>query len=185
MVEEIKKTFKDKSKKTINAYEENLKKIRTGRASANMFDEISVNYYGTPTPINQVASVSVPEARLLVIQPWEKNMIPEIEKSIQKAELGLNPSSDGNVVRVTIPALTEETRKDLVKDAKKVSEEARISIRGLRKDANDKLKKALKDHDISEDEEKKALEEIQKMTDSQMDEIKKIFDNKEKEILEF
>ena len=128
MVKENKDGFENKSKKSITAFVEQLKKVRTGRASASVLDSVMVNYYGTPTPINQVGSITVPEARLIVIQPWDKSMISEIEKGIQKAELGFNPSSDGNVVRIAVPALTEETRKEIVKEAKNIAEHYRVSI---------------------------------------------------------
>ena len=143
-----------------------------------------VNYYGAPTPIAQIASITIPEARMLVIQPWDKSMLAEIEKSIQKAKLGFNPASDGNVIRIVIPALTEETRKDIVKEAKNTSEQARVSIRNLRRDANDYLKKVLKNHEIAEDEERDGLEEIQKLTNDFIKEIDTILEKKEKETLE-
>lgn len=184
MVEENKKSFDSKAKKSIENFVDQLKKIRTGRASASVLDGVMVNYYGTPTPLNQVGSVSVPEARMIVVQPWDKSMIAEVERAIQKAGLGFNPSSDGNVVRIAIPALTEETRKQIVKDAKDIAEHARISIRNLRRDANDHLKKALKNHEISEDDEKHALDEIQRDTDNFIKEIDVILEKKEKEILE-
>ncbi|MCG8571287.1 MAG: ribosome recycling factor [Spirochaetes bacterium] len=184
MIDEVKKTFTDKGKKSLAAFDDNLKKVRTGRASPNILDSVTVDYYGTETPLNQVASVNVPEARMIVIQPWEKNMIPKIEKAIQKAELGLNPSNDGNVVRVMIPALTEETRKELVKNAKQIAEQARVGIRNIRRDLNEKLKKALKAHDITEDVEKQGLDEVQKLTDKYIKEIDEHLANKEKEILE-
>lgn len=184
MVEENKRQFDEKTKKTISNFVDQLKKVRTGRASASILDSVKVNYYGNLTPINQCASITIPEARLIVIQPWDKSIIPEIEKSIQKASLGLNPSSDGNVIRLAIPPLTEETRKEIVKDAKVMGEYARVSIRNLRRDANDHLKKALKDHDITEDEEKDGLDDIQKTTDDFIKEIDSILEKKEKEILE-
>ena len=184
MVEENKKSFDSKAKKSIENFTDQLKKIRTGRASASVLDGVMVNYYGTPTPLNQVGSVSVPEARMIVIQPWDKSMIAEIERAIQKAGLGFNPSSDGNVVRIAIPPLTEETRKQIVKEVKDIAEHARVSIRNLRRDANEHLKKALKSHEISEDDEKHALDEIQKDTDNFIKEIDTILEKKEKEILE-
>ena len=184
MVEEIKKSFDEKAKKSVQSFSDNLKKLRTGRATANLLDSIMVDYYGTPTPLNQVASVSVPEARMIVVQPWDKTIVKNIEKAIQKAELGFNPISDGNVIRVTIPALTEETRHEIVKDAKNVAEQSRISIRNLRRDANEHAKKSLKNHEITEDQEKQLLDEIQKSTDNYIKEINTILEKKEKEILE-
>ena len=184
MIEENKANFKEKSQKSITNFVEQLKKIRTGRASAAVLDSVVVNYYGTPTPIPQVGSITIPEARLIVVHPWDKSMIIEIEKAIQKAALGFNPTSDGNVIRIVIPALTEETRKQIVKDAKNIAEHARISIRNLRRDANEHLKKALKDHEIAEDEEKHGLDEVQKLTDNFIKEIDTILEKKEKEILE-
>lgn len=184
MLEEVNKTFKNKAGKSIEVFQESLKTIRTGRASAAVFDKVTVEYYGAETPINQVATVTVPEARLILIQPWEKTMLGPIEKAILKSELGFNPSNDGNVIRINIPALTEETRKELVKEAKHIAEQAKISIRAVRKEANDMLKKALKNGDVSEDEEKKGLDDIQSMTDKKMKEITDILESKEKEILE-
>ena len=184
MIEENKVNFESKSKKTISNFVDQLKKIRTGRASTSVLDGIMVNYYGTPTPISQVGSITIPEARMIVIQPWDKSIIVEIEKAIQKSSLGFNPTNDGNVIRISIPALTEETRKQIVKDVKNIAEHARVSIRNLRRDANDHLKKALKDHDITEDEEKHALDSIQKSTDNYIKEIDAILEKKEKEILE-
>ncbi len=184
MLDEIKKNFQEKAKKSIHSFQEELKHLRTGRATANMLDPILVDYYGTPTPLAQVASISVPEARLILIQPWDKGMIKNIEKAIQKSELGYNPSSDGVVVRVLIPALTEETRKNIVKDAKAVAEHARVSIRNLRRDANEHSKKSLKDGKISEDQEKQLLDEIQKMTDEYTKEINTLLEKKEKDLLE-
>ena len=171
MIEEIKSNFFDKAKKSISAFSENLKKIRTGRATVNLLDGVMVDYYGAMTPLNQVASVSTPEARTILVQPWDKGMLKNIEKAIQKAELGFNPIADGAVVRVSIPALTEETRKEIVKDAKNIAELARVSIRNLRRDSNEAAKKALKDHKITEDEEKQSLDEIQKLTDNYIKEI--------------
>lgn len=184
MVEDTKKKFKSKAKKSMDSYEEKLKQIRTGRASSSVFDNVMVDYYGAPTPINQVATITVPEARLIVIQPWEKSMIPIVEKAIQTAELGFNPSNDGNVIRVAVPTLTEERRKELVKDAKSIAEDAKISVRNIRRECNDILKKALKKSDITEDEEKSGLDDIQKLTDDYVEKIDKVLEEKEKEIME-
>jgi len=184
MIKENKEKFESRSKKSIDTFIDSLKKIRTGRANTSILDNIKVDYYGTPTPISQVASINIPEARMIVIQPWDKSMIKAIEKAIQQAELGFNPSNDGNVIRIIVPALTEETRKDIVKDVKNIAEQAKISIRNLRRDANDNLKKALKNHEITEDEERKALDEIQKSTDDYIKEIDDLLHKKEKEIME-
>lgn len=184
MIKENKEKFEQKAKKSIAAFMENLKKLRTGRANASILDGILVDYYGVPTPINQVASITIPEARLIVVQPWDKSMLSVIEKEIKKADIGLNPTNDGNVIRIVIPPLTEETRKEIVKEAKKEAEQARVAIRNLRREANEALKNALKEHQISEDEEKNALDEIQKLTDKYIKEIDTILEKKEKEILE-
>lgn len=184
MIKENKDRFEQKSKKTITSFTDNLKKLRTGRANASILDGLLVDYYGNKTPLNQVASITVPEARMIIVQPWDKSMLPTIEKEIKKSDIGLNPSNDGNVIRLIIPPLTEETRKDIVKEAKKEAEQARVAIRNLRRDANEALKKALKEHAITEDEEKNALDEIQKMTDKFIKEIDTILEKKEKEILE-
>jgi ribosome recycling factor len=173
-----------KMKKAIGALEHDFNAIRTGRASAAMFDRIRLDYYGTPTPLSQVANISIPEARMVVIQPWDKTSMGDIEKAIQKSDLGLNPSNDGKVIRIAIPPLTEERRKDIVKQAKASAENARVSIRNVRRDANDALKKSLKNTEISEDEEKKGADEIQKLTDKYIAEVNKLYDGKEKEIME-
>ena len=185
MLDDVKNQFSDKAAKAIAAYQEELKKVRTGRASTAVCDKVMVDYYGTPTPINQVAQISVPEARLITISPWEKNMLAPIEKAILKAELGFNPNNDGSIIRITIAPLTQETRVELAKSAKQIAEQAKVSIRNLRRDANEQLKKLLKDHEIAEDQEKKGLDDVQKLTDKFIDEITKIFEKKEKEILEF
>lgn len=170
--------------KSLNALEEELAGLRTGRASAALFDRIRVEYYGTPTPLNQVASVSVPEPRLVVIQPWDKALLSEIEKAIQSSELSLNPSNDGKVIRISIPPLTEERRKELVKLAKNIAEQSRVAVRNVRRDANDELKKKEKAGDISEDDLKRGEERIQKLTDSYVEKINEVVSAKESEILE-
>ena len=175
---------KEKMTKAISAYTRELASIRAGRASAALLDKISVLYYGAPTPVNQVAGISVPEARLLVIQPYDKSILNDIEKAIQKSDLGLNPSSDGNIIRLAIPALTEERRKELVKVVKKESEEAKIAIRNVRRDANDDLKKLEKNSNITEDELRGYSEDVQKLTDDHITKIDQITKDKEKEILE-
>lgn len=170
--------------KSLSALEEELAGLRTGRASAALFDRIRVEYYGTPTPLNQVASVSVPEPRLVVIQPWDKALLSEIEKAIQSSELSLNPSNDGKVIRISIPPLTEERRKELVKLAKNIAEQSRVAVRNVRRDANDELKKKEKAGDISEDDLKRGEERIQKLTDTYVEKINEIVSAKESEILE-
>ena len=168
----------------IEALHGDFKQLRTGRANIAILDGVTVDYYGTPTPIAQVASLSVPEPSLIVAQPWDKTLIPTIEKAIRSAELGLNPANDGKLIRIPIPPLTEERRKDLVKKAHGMAEDSRTAVRQVRRDGNDKLKKMLKDHAISEDDEKRALDEIQKMTDRHVDLINDTLKHKEKEIME-
>ena len=168
----------------IDALHGDFKQLRTGRANTSILDGVMVEYYGTPTPLAQVASLSVPEASLIVAQPWDKSVIAAIEKAIRSAELGLNPANDGKVIRIPIPPLTEERRKELVKKAHHMAEECRTAVRQVRRDGNDKLKKLEKDHGISQDDEKRAMEEIQKLTDKYIDEINSILKHKEKEIME-
>ena len=183
---EAKEIIKDAKRRmdgAINALHDELVKIRTGRATPTLLDGIRVEYYGQKVPLNQVATVTAPEPRLLVVQPWEKKMLGEIEKEIQKADLGLNPSNDGTVIRIPIPQLSEERRKDLVKLVHKFAEEARIAVRNVRRDANDHLKKLEKNHEISEDQLKDYLDEVQKLTDDHIKEIDDIMKNKEQEIL--
>ncbi|MFW6338505.1 MAG: ribosome recycling factor [Alkalispirochaetaceae bacterium] len=170
--------------KSLAAMQEEFDTIRTGRASAALFEKIKVEYYGNPTPLNQVASISIPESRLVVIQPWDKGLLNEIEKAIQKSELSLNPSNDGKVIRISIPPLTEERRKEYVKIAKNMAEQARVAVRNIRRDANDELKKQQKAGDISEDDQKRGEEEIQKLTDAHVEKINATLEEKEKEILE-
>jgi len=170
--------------KSLAAMQEEFDTIRTGRASAALFERIKVEYYGNPTPLNQVASISIPESRLVVIQPWDKGLLNEIEKAIQKSELSLNPSNDGKVIRINIPPLTEERRKEYVKIAKNMAEQARVAIRNIRRDANDELKKQQKAGDISEDDAKRGEDEVQKLTDSFVEKINEALEEKEKEILE-
>ncbi|TVQ19275.1 MAG: ribosome recycling factor [Spirochaetaceae bacterium] len=178
------KQAEEKMKKTLTALDEEFNTLRTGRASSALFDKVRVEYYGNPTPLNQVATISVPEARLVVIQPWDKSVIGEIEKAIQKSELSLNPSNDGKVIRISIPPLTEERRREYVKLAKSMAEQSRVSVRNVRRDANDELKKAEKDGEISEDDLKRAEDEVQKVTDAHIEQINARVDEKEKEILE-
>ena len=181
---EILKEAEGNMKKTVEVVKKEFASMRAGRATPALLDKIMVNYYGTPTPVNQLANISVPEARLLVIQPWDKNLIGEIEKAIQKSELSLNPSNDGKVIRIAIPPLTEERRKELAKHAKAVAEQSRVAVRNIRRDGNDELKKAQKDGTITEDELKASEDSIQKETDKFIQEINKILEDKEKEIME-
>jgi ribosome recycling factor len=168
---------------SIQALHSHFKTLRTGRANAAMLDSIHVDYYGTPTPIAQAANIKVPEPALLVVEPWDKSMVAVIEKAIRTSDLGFNPASDGKVIRVPIPVLTEERRKDLVKKAHGMAEEARTAIRQVRRDGNDKLKKMLKNSEISEDDEKRALDEIQKLTDRHIDEVASVLKSKENDIM--
>lgn len=170
--------------KSIAALKDEFNAIRTGRASAALFDKVRVDYYGQPTPLNQVATVSVPEARSVVIQPFDKTLIGEIEKAIQKSELGLHPSNDGKIIRIAIPPLTAERRKELVKQAKAAAETSRVAIRNIRRDGNEDLKKQQKDSKLTEDELKSAEDALQKSTDKFIADINKILETKEKEIME-
>jgi len=174
----------ERMKKTVVSLKEGFATLRTGRASASLFDRIRVDAYGEKSPLNQVANISIPEARLIVIQPWDKGLITEIEKAIRSSELSLNPSNDGKVIRVSIPPLTEERRKELVKVAKNQAEQSRVSIRNIRRDGNEELKKLLKDTKITEDDETKGADELQKLTDSYINQINKVLEEKEKEIME-
>ena len=170
--------------KTVNALKEEYNTIRTGRASASIFDKVRVDYYGTKSPLNQVATIAIPEARSVIITPFDKSLITEIEKAIQVADLGLNPSNDGKVIRISIPALTADRRKELVKQAKTVAENSRTAIRNIRRDGNDELKKQQKDGTLTEDGLKTETDKLQKLTDKYIEEINKIYDAKEKDILQ-
>ncbi|WP_160719983.1 ribosome recycling factor [Bacillus sp. USDA818B3_A] len=175
---------KDRMTKAVQSYTRELASIRAGRASASLLDRITVDYYGAPTPVNQVAGISTPEARLLVIQPYDKSILGDIEKAILKSDLGLNPSNDGSIIRIAIPQLTEERRKELVKVVKKESEEAKVAIRNIRRDGNDDLKKLEKNGEITEDGLRGYSDDIQKLTDEFIQKIDQITKDKEKEILE-
>ena len=175
--------IEEKMEKTISVLVENFAEVRAGRANPAILNKIRVDYYGTPTPINQVAGISVPEARLIVIQPWDASLLKEIEKEILKAEIGINPNNDGKVIRLSFPELNEERRKDLVKEIKKTAEDAKVSIRSIRREGIDEAKKMQKDNQMTEDELKSAEEQIQKITDSKTAEIDKILADKEKEIM--
>ena len=184
---QIKEVMKDMERRmhgAIEALHGEFRQLRTGRASLSMLDGVTVSYYGTETPLSQVASLSVPEPSLIVAQPWDKSMIAPIEKAIRSADLGFNPANDGKVVRIPVPPLTEERRKELVKKAHHMAEESRTAIRQVRRDGNEKLKKMLKDHQISEDDEKRGLEEVQKLTDRFVDEVGSTLKHKEQEIME-
>ncbi|GAB1454995.1 MAG: ribosome recycling factor [Spirochaetia bacterium] len=180
-MDDIKNACEERMKKTVASLRDDFATIRTGRASPAILDKLRVDYYGQKSPIAQVATVSVPEARLIVIQPWDRALITEIEKAIQKSELGLNPSNDGKVIRISIPPLTEQRRKELVKGAKATTESSRVAIRNIRRDGLEDIKKR---SDVPEDEAKKAEDELQKLTDSYIAQMNKILEEKEKEILE-
>ena len=175
--------YEEKMEKSIDALLNEYASIRAGRANPHVLDKIKVDYYGTPTPIQQVGNISVPEARMILIQPWEKSLIRPIEKAIQTSELGINPSNDGSVIRLVFPELTEERRKELAKDVKKKGENAKVAIRNIRRDANDSFKKLSKSADVSEDEVKELEDGAQKMTDKYITEIDKAVEAKTKEIL--
>jgi ribosome recycling factor len=183
-MDKITSQAEEKMKKSLRSLQEEFNTLRTGRASPALFDKIRVDYYGQKTPLNQVATISVPEARLVVIQPWDKALLGEIEKAIQMSELSVNPSNDGKVIRINIPPLSEERRKELAKVAKNMAEQCRVACRNIRRDAMDEVKKALKNGEITEDQEKKIQDEIQKLTDRFMMEIGKELEAKEKEIME-
>ncbi len=184
MVSDVMKDLQASLEKGIDLFRRDLAKVRTGRANLAILDGIKVDYYGTPTPLNQVASMNVPDARMITVKPWEKTLIPEIEKAIRAAQLGLNPNSDGEIVRVPTPALTEERRKELVKVVKKMAEEAKVALRGHRRDANEMLKDFLKDKQITEDEEKAGLKKVQDATDTAVTKVDDILAKKEAEIME-
>ena len=175
--------IKEKMEKTINSCAEKLSEVRAGRANPAILNKVKIDYYGTPTPINQVAGISVPEARLIVIQPWDNSILKEIEKAILASDIGINPNNDGKVIRLAFPELNEERRKDLVKEIKKMAEEAKVAIRSIRRDGIDEFKQKQKNSEITEDELKVAETEIQKITDKNIEEIDKILENKEKEIM--
>jgi ribosome recycling factor len=185
MIAETYEETRERMGKTVAALKGEFKKVRTGRASLALLDGIRVDYYGTSTPLNQMASLSVPESRLITIQPWDVSVIKEIEKALLKSDLGLTPSNDGKLIRIAIPPLTEERRKELVKIVHKMSEEHKVAIRNIRRDANELLKGFKKDGDISEDEAFKAQDQVQKITDEHIKLIDEVFQEKEKEILEF
>lgn len=175
--------LKERMEKSIGAFKEKLSEIRAGRANPAILNKVKIDYYGTPTPINQVAGVSVPEARLIVIQPWDVSVLKDIEKAILASDIGLNSNNDGKVIRLAFPELTEERRKELAKEIRKIAEEAKVAIRAIRRDGIDEAKAKQKNSEITEDELKSAETEIQKITDKYIDEIDKILADKEKEIM--
>jgi ribosome recycling factor len=185
MIDDIYQDTEERMGKSIEALKNELKRVRTGRASLNILDGIRVDYYGTSTPLNQMASLSVPESRLILIQPWDVSVIKDIEKALLKSDLGLTPSNDGKLIRIAIPPLTEERRKELVKVIHKIGEEHKVAVRNIRRDANEMLKSLKKDGDISEDDAFKAQDQVQKITDKHIKQADDIFLEKEKEILEF
>lgn len=184
MVKEILVECEDRMKKTVELFRKDLAGLRAGRATPALVEKITVDYYGTPTLLNQMANISVPEARLLVIQPWDKTQINNISKAIQKSELGITPNSDGNVIRLAVPQLTQERRTDLVKVVRKKGEEEKVALRNIRRDSIEMLKAYKKDGDITEDEERKGLDDIQKLTDKYVKEVDHVAEAKEKEIME-
>jgi ribosome recycling factor len=184
VIDEIRKEAEDRMKKSIQALEAAFARIRTGRASPALLDDVKVDYYGTPTPLNQVASITVEDARSLLISPWEKKMVPVIEKAILKSDLGLTPNTTADVVRLPMPPLTEESRKGLGKQARAEAENARVSIRNIRRDANGQLKDLLKEKEVSEDEERRAEDQIQKLTDRFVAEVDQLLEAKEADLME-
>jgi ribosome recycling factor len=184
MFEDIRKQASEKMEKAVQVLKKDLASLRAGRATPALLDKVTVSYYGSEMPVNQLASISAPEPRLLVIQPWDKSALAEIERAIQKSELGLTPTNDGNVIRITIPALTEERRAELVKVVKKSGEESKVAIRNIRRDANEEIKKMGKNGEISEDDVRRGQDEIQKLTDRYIREVDKVVEAKEKEIME-
>ena len=183
-MEEVKKNLEEKSKKSISVLKEDLNTVRAGRANPSLLDKVMVDYYGSPTPLKNLANIAVPDPRTLLITPFDPKSISEIEKGINVANIGINASNDGKCVRLVIPQVTEERRKELTKTVKKMGEDSKIAIRNIRRDANDELKKREKAHEITEDELKKALEDVQKATDKTIKEIDEIVAAKEKEIME-
>ncbi len=185
MIEEIKKDARTRMGKSVEALRHELSKLRTGRAHTSLLDHITVPYYGSDAPINQVASVSVTDPRTLAVTPWEKKMVPAVEKAIRNSDLGLNPVTAGDVIRVPLPPLTEERRREMTRVVRHEAENARVAVRNIRRDANHHLKALLKDGDIAEDAERRAEGEIQKLTDQFIAEIDKVLEDKEKDLLEF
>jgi len=183
-LKELSSDLKRRMDQAVAALQSNMASVRTGRASVHMLDSVKVDYYGTPTPISQLAQVSAPEAQLILIQPWDPTVVKEIEKALQTSDLGFNPQSDGKVIRVPVPPMTEERRRDVVKHLNRVLEEQRTAVRNVRRDGNDALKKMAKDKKISEDEEKRAMEEVQKMTDEEIRRMEEMCRRKEAEVMQ-
>jgi len=183
-MDNLKTTAKEKMQKSFDALLHQFSKVRTGRASASILDDVRINYYGQPTPVKQMCNISIPEARTIIVQPWDKTTLADIEKAILAANIGITPDNDGNVIRLPFQPLTEDKRKEIVKNIKKISEDARVSIRNIRRDINEAGKKMKKDGEISEDEEKKLLKEIQDITDEAIKKIDEAEKAKEKEIME-
>ena len=184
MLEEIKQETLERMEKSISSLESSLQKIRTGRANPSLLDAIQIDYYGNMTPLSQVSNISVQDAKTLLISPWEKNLIPDIEKAIQSSDLGINPATSGDVIRVILPDLTEETRRDLIKVAKSEAENSKIALRNQRRDANGLLKEYLKEKEISEDDERRGQEIIQNLTDDFISKVEQLLELKEKDLLE-
>ena len=184
MIADVKSKTSAAMVKALGSFKRDLSKVRTGRASLSLLDDVRVDYYGTPTPLNQVGALAVPEPRLITIQPWEKNLVGEIEKAILKADLGLNPSSDGQLIRLAFPPLTEERRKEMVKQVKRMGEDARVSVRSARREANDALKQLEKDKEITEDDLKRGEKEIQEITDDYVTRVDQVIVEKEKDLME-
>ena len=184
MIEANLKDAETKMQKSLDALGKEILTIRTGRASPALVDKIPVEYYGNPTPLNQLATITVPEARMIIIQPWDRTIINAVEKAIQKSELGLNPGNDGQLIRVPIPPLNEERRREYARLVKRYAEGAHVAVRNIRRDGNDLIKKATKDKKISEDEEKRSLDEIQKLTDEEIKKMEEMCKNKEKEVMQ-
>lgn len=184
MIKEVLSEARTAMDKAVKSLKREMAKVRTGRASVSLLDDVKVDYYGVPTPLSQVATLSVPEARLITVQPWEKNLIPDIEKAIFKADLGLTPSSDGQLIRLPVPALTEERRREMVKIIKRMSEDAKISVRNARRDANETLKMLEKEKEITEDDLKRSEKDVQQVTDEFVSTIDSVVQSKEKEVME-
>lgn len=183
MIEAIKSNVTEKMKKSLDSFKSDLAKVRTGRAHTGLLDHILIDYYGSMVPINQVAGVNLGDAKTINVQPYEKNMVAKIEKAIRDSDLGLNPATSGNMIRVPMPSLTEERRKDLIKVVRSEAESAKVAIRNIRRDANDTLKKLIKEKEISEDDERRSQDEVQKITDKFIAEIDKLLQSKESELL--
>jgi len=184
MIADIKKNAEQKMTKSLETLKADFGKVRTGRAHTGILDHVTVDYYGNPTPINQVANLTLADARTISVQPWEKSMVAPVEKAIRDADLGLNPATNGDMIRVPMPMLTEERRRDLIKVVKSEAENARVAVRNIRRDANDQLKKLVKDKEISEDDERRAQDDIQKLTDRFVAEVDKALHSKEADLME-